>query len=81
MQTLQLQIQDDLYSIIKESGIDINSKIKDFLYTLVDDGYQSITTNEAKQRVSDAINDYKNGTMKTVSHDDMWNSIETDTKL
>ncbi len=78
MQTLQFQVQDDLYDTIKDSGIDINSKVKDFLYNLVDDGYPSISTQEAKKRVNDAVDSYENGTMQVVSHQDMWNDIEMD---
>ena len=81
MQTLQFQIQDDLYDNIKDSGIDINNKVKDFLYSLVDDGYPAITTAEAKQRVNDAVANYKNNTMQTISHQDMWNDIDMDCKV
>ena len=81
MQTLQFQVQDDLYNTIKDSGIDINSKVKDFLYNLVDDGYPTISTNEAQQRVSDAVDSYNNGTMKIISHQDMWNDIDKDCQV
>ena len=38
----------------------------------VDDGYPAITIEEAKRRVSKAVEEYRNGTMKTVSHDKVW---------
>lgn len=78
MHTLQFQVHDDVYKKIVDKGIDINSQVKAFLNELVDDGYPSITTDEAKERISKAINDYNNGTMKAISHDDMWNSIDSD---
>ena len=62
MQTIQLQLQDELYEDILSKGIDINHKIQDFLYSLVDDGYKTISTDKAKQRVSDAVDRYKNDT-------------------
>jgi len=62
MQTIQLQLQDDLYEEILSNGIDIQLKFKEYLSNLVDDGYPSITTEEAKKRVSDAVDRYKNGT-------------------
>ncbi len=62
MQTIQLQVQDDIYEELKSRGIDINNKLQDFLYDLVDDGYSSISTNEAKQRVAKAVDRYKDGT-------------------
>lgn len=62
MQTIQLKIQDDIYDELKNKGIDINHKLQDLLYDLLDDGYFSISEDEAKQRVSDAVDRYRNGT-------------------
>jgi len=62
MHTINLQIQDDLYESITSKGYDINTKIKEFLYSFVDDEYPSISTDEANIRVSDAVNRYKNKT-------------------
>jgi hypothetical protein len=62
MQTIQLQLQDELYEDILSKGIDINHKIQNFLYSLVDDGYKTISTDEAKQRVTNAVNRYNNDT-------------------
>jgi polyhydroxyalkanoate synthesis regulator phasin len=61
MHTLQFQIQDDIYQNIIDSGIDIQTKFKEFLTELVDDGYPSISTQEAKKRVSEAVEEYENG--------------------
>jgi polyhydroxyalkanoate synthesis regulator phasin len=69
MQTIKLQIQDDIYENIKERGIDINRKLHEFVSSLADDGYPSISTQEAKQRVSDAIERYKNGTEAFTPYD------------
>ena len=81
MHTINFQIQDDLYESISSKGLDINKKVQEFLYTLVDDGYPSIGTEEAKRRVSDAVAQYRNGTMKTVPHNEMWDKIEADCKV
>lgn len=62
MQTIQLQVEDDIYDEIKSKGIDINHKLQDFLYDLLDDSYPSVSEDEAKQRVSDAVDGYRNGT-------------------
>ena len=70
MHTIQLQIQDDIYENLKDKGIDINHKIQDFLCSLVDDGYPAISKEEAKQRVSDAVDRYRNGTGIYLSADD-----------
>lgn len=61
MHTIQLQVEDDIYDEIKSKGIDINHKLQDFLYDLIDDGYPAISEDEAKQRVSDAVDRYRNG--------------------
>ncbi len=80
MHTIKLQLDDNLYEEITQSGIDIKEKFKEFLMDFVDDGYPAITTEEAKKRVSKAVEEYRNGTMKTVPHDKAWADIDTYTK-
>jgi len=80
MQTIHLQIQDNLYNQLINSGVNIQEKLNEVLYEMIDDGYPSISTQEAKKRVSDAVEEYKNGTMQTVSSDDMWHQIDRDCK-
>ncbi len=58
MHTINIQLNDDLYETLSSNNIDIQSKIKEYLSTLVDDGYPSISNSEAKKRVTDAINRY-----------------------
>lgn len=70
MHTIQLEIQDDIYDELKSKGVDINHKLQDFLHDLVDDAYPSISTDEAKQRVSDAVNRYRDGTGTYASSDE-----------
>jgi len=60
MQTLKIELEDSVYQNVLQSGIDIQEKVREFLFELVDDGYPAITTQEAKKRVSDAINRYEN---------------------
>ena len=69
MQTIQLQIEDDIYDELKSKGIDINHKLQDFLYDLLDDGYPAISEDEAKQRVSNAVDRYRNGTGVYTAYD------------
>lgn len=80
MQTIHLQIQDNLYEQLIKSGVNIQEKFNEVLYDMLDDGYPSISTQEAKKRVADAVEQYKNGTMHTVSSDDMWQQIDMDCK-
>ena len=58
MHTINIQLNDDLYETLSSNNIDIQSKIKEYLSTIVDDGYPSISNSEAKKRVTDAVNRY-----------------------
>ncbi|MDX9743849.1 MAG: hypothetical protein RBT59_08540 [Arcobacteraceae bacterium] len=69
MQTIHLQVQDSLYEQLIQSGVNIQEKLNDFLYEIVDDGYPSIGNEEAKKRVSDAVQRYKDGTGVYTSFD------------
>jgi len=63
-----IDIEQDLYEDIKEMVIDIHSKVKEYIRHLTDVyDYPAISTEEAKKRVADAVEYYKNGTLKTVS--------------
>ena len=59
MHTIKLQLEDNLYKNILENGIDIQVKFKEFLFDLVDDGYPSLSIEEAKKRVNEAVEDYR----------------------
>lgn len=61
MRTIELHIQDDIYDELKSKGIDISHKLQEFLFTLADDGYPAISTDEAKRRVAEAVDRYRNG--------------------
>jgi len=70
MQTLKIELEDSVYQNIVQSGIDIQGKVKEFLFDLVDDGYPAITTQEAKKRVSDAVKRYEDGTGTYINDND-----------
>ena len=77
MQTIKLQLEDNLYESILNSGIDVQAKFKEFLFDLVDDGYPSITTEEAKKRVHEAVEDYQNNPQNFSKLDsDFWNDTQ-----
>ncbi len=78
MVTINLELEDSLYEDIKKQGIDLQAQFKEFLSDLKDDGYPSISREEAKNRVSEAVREYKSGKMKTVSHEEMWANIDRD---
>jgi len=84
---LQEALTDDIL-VTKENKpfvviIDYNKYIEKYNnisneIAIVDDGYPSISYDEAKQRVSQAIESYKNGSMETISHNEMWKNIRAD---
>jgi len=77
MHTIKLQLDDNLYENITQNGIDIKEKFKEFLMDFVDDGYPTITTEEAKKRVTDTINKYRNEPQSfTELNDEFWNDTE-----
>jgi hypothetical protein len=78
MHTIKLQLDDNLYEDITQSGIDIKEKFKEFLVDFVDDGYPSISTKEAKERVSEAVEDYQKNGIKNfnVLDNTFWENTE-----
>lgn len=61
MATLKIELNDELYKDLKDSNINVQEKIKDYLQNLLDDGYPAISTSKAKKRVEDAVNRYRVG--------------------
>ncbi len=77
MQTIQLQLNDDLYQNILDHNINIQVKFKEFLSNLTDDNYPAISFEEAQKRVKNSIDDYKNGKSEyTALNDTYWNNLE-----
>lgn len=68
MQTVKIELEDKLYKSIVARGINIQERLQEMLYDLADDGYPSITTQEAEKKVSDAVDRYKNGTGEYLDH-------------
>jgi len=78
MQTLKIELEDSMYQNIVHSGVDIQAKVKEFLFDLVDDGYPAISSEEAKKRVSNTVEKYRtNPESFTEFTDDYWNDLDT----
>jgi hypothetical protein len=72
--TMQIKIKDEY---LKEFDDFINSLPTDAISVeSYDDGYPSISFEEAKQRVKEAVEDYRSKKMQTISHDKMWEMID-----
>jgi len=77
MQTIKIELEDTLYENLVKQGIDIQSKIKDFILDQLDDGYPAISFEEAKKRVSEAVEEYESGKgIYYESNDEFWDNIE-----
>ena len=79
---ISLNIQDALYQKLVNAGIDMQSKINEYLLSLVDKNDYS----DSKQFVEDklyfqqALNEIESGQIETLSHEDIWERIEEYTK-
>ena len=80
MQTIKIEIEDSLYENLVAKGIDIQSKIKEFIYETIDDGYPAISFEEAKQRVADAVERYKTGKGTYYTEEEYYNTPRIKTK-
>ena len=76
MQTIKLQLEDNTYRNIVQKGINIQEKFKEFITDLAQDSYPSVSSKEAEHRVTKAVENYQNGTMKTIAHDEAWTQID-----
>ena len=78
MQTIQLQLDDSLYKRLVKNNIDIQEEAYRHLEECIeDDGYPAISFEEAKTRVTEQIEAYRSGKMKTVALDKtFWDDIE-----
>jgi len=79
MHTIQLQLEDSLYNKMKNNGIDINAQFQEYLLDFINDGYPTIDTDEATQRVSNALTDYETNGLKNfeASDDSFWDNTES----
>ena len=79
MQTINLNIENEIYEDIKRAGIDIQKKFNEFLsqFAFVDDGYPAIGTDEAKRRVAEALEHYRRSPEDFTSYDDSyWDDLD-----
>jgi len=79
LHTIQLQLENSLYDKIKNNDIDINEQFQEYLLNFINDGYPAINTQEATNRVSNAIADYEINSLKNFEASDniFWDSTET----
>jgi hypothetical protein len=70
MQTIQIDNPEIENFISSKYGSDTQSLLKDFVSFVklsLDDGYPSLSNEEAKKRVSQAIDEVKNGSAKLLN--------------
>ena len=79
---VSLNIQDDVYQKLISTGVDMQSKINEYLLNLVDkkDGYLNSTQyQEDKAYFQEALDDIESGKVQALSHTEVWTTIEQHT--
>ena len=77
MHTIKLQLEENVYQNIVNSGIDIQAKFKEFLLEVADDGYPAISAQEASERVAESLEQYRNYPDQFSNlDDDAWDDVE-----
>jgi len=79
---VSLNIQDDVYQKIKSAGIDMQSKINEYLLNLVDkkdDYLNSKQYQEDKAYFQEALEEIESEKTKPLSHTEVWTAIEEHT--
>ncbi|QOP45892.1 hypothetical protein [Sulfurimonas paralvinellae] len=80
---VSLNIQDDVYQKLKSAGIDMQSKINEYLLNLIDkkdDYLNSEQYQEEKAYFQEALEDIESGKTKPLSHTEVWSEIEQHTR-
>lgn len=79
---ISLNIQDDVYQKLVNSGVDMQSKINDYLINLAskkDTYLNSKQFQEDRAYFQGALEDIESGKIKPLSHTEVWNTIEQHT--
>jgi predicted CopG family antitoxin len=79
---ISLNIQDDVYQKLVNAGIDMQSKVNDYLISLVskkDIYIDSQQFQEDRAYFQQALEDIEGGKTQVVSHSDVWDKIEKHT--
>ncbi len=75
MHSLVLKVDDGFYTQLL-SFLNQNKRQVNILEDIEDDGFPAISTDEAKQRVSSAVEEYRSGNMKTVPYSQGMDEID-----
>ena len=79
---ISLNIQDDVYQKLVSAGVDMQSKINDYLVSLADkkDTYTSSQQfQEDKAYFQQSLENLESAKVKPVSHNEVWSKIEEHT--
>lgn len=80
---ISIDIQDDLYKKVLNSGIDMQTKFNEYLLTLFDKKDEYLNSNqfqEDKAYFHNALEEIENGKVELLTHDDVWEQIDKHTK-
>ncbi len=80
---ISLNIKDETYHKLMSAGVDMQSKIDDYLTNLIkkeDDYLSSKEFQENKAYFHEALREIEAGEITTLSHNEIWERIEEHTK-
>ncbi len=75
---VSIDVQDDLYEQVLNSGIDMQSEFNDYLRRQIEENdYQrSKQFQEDKADIEEALQELKSGKVKALTHEEVWSTIE-----
>ena len=79
---ISLNIEDDIYEKLKSAGIDMQSKINEYLLALVEkksDYFSSKQFKDDRAYFQKVLKDIESGKTKPLSHTEVWSAIEEHT--
>ena len=74
---VSINIQDDLYKKVLNSGMDMQTKFNEYLLTLFE---KKERYSENKEYFHNALEEIESGKVDLLSHDDVWEQIDKHTK-
>jgi len=77
---ISLNIDDAIYEKLKKSGVDIQAKIDEMINSLVKERGHSKEFLENRAYFQSVLEEIESGKTKLLSHNEVWEKIETLTK-
>ena len=75
---VSIEVQKELYEEVLSSGVDMQSKFNEYLRSQLDENsyMESVQFEEDKADLHEALQEWKSGKVKALSHEEFWSNIE-----